>query len=238
MDKEIFQLDTLQKSLLGIRNLDFQFSRMCDYTLMRGCKSAYLRIDVDYDISKTVEIFQILKKLDIQATFFFRVFSPDYNACSIASIELYRQLIDSGHEIGLHHDSMVAANILDLPPIDAFLMQKEILEKATGCRVLGTASHGSRFPENNQDLFLSQNLIDLDLEYQAYETNAGGLFAESRYVSDSEWTQWKSYDHGVLIENDLRSPELHAEETDLLYILIHPDTFYQRHSFESFNHAS
>jgi peptidoglycan/xylan/chitin deacetylase (PgdA/CDA1 family) len=188
------------------------------------------------NLSETV--LEVLKKLDISATFFFRVFSPNYNPSSIACLELYKLLKNQGHEIGLHHDAMVAADILRISPLEAFLMQKSILEISAGVKILGSASHGSRYPRNNQDLFSMLTLPELDLRYQAYDQEPGGLFGESRYVSDSEWTQWKSYSRGKLLTNDLRGPELHATESDLLYVLIHPDTYYERHSFESFIGAS
>jgi peptidoglycan/xylan/chitin deacetylase (PgdA/CDA1 family) len=211
---------------------------MNDFCFDESKKQCYLRVDVDLDPSRVYPILDVLEKLDIKATFFFRVFSPNYSPCSIACLELYKTLTSSGHEIGLHQESMVAADILGLDPLDAFKIQKVLLETMSGQEIRGAASHGSFYPLNNQDFFALYSCEELGLQYQAYELMEKKLFLESRYVSDSEWTNWKAYQRGKLLLDDRRRPEIHARETSLLYVLIHPETFSNRHSFESFHSAS
>lgn len=238
MGIEKFTFTSLESSLKQIQTLGFKFFTMKDYQLRPKEKVCYLRVDVDFDPGRVIEILNIVNRLNIPTTFFFRVFSPNYNPTSIACLELYRLIDNAGHEVGLHHDAIVASDILKISPIQAFWMQKKILELAIGKKILGSASHGSRYPMNNQDLFSHFSLEQLDLHYQAYDMEPGGLFFESRYVSDSEWTRWKAYDCGRLLDNDPRAPELHALDSNLLYVLVHPDTYYKVHSFESFTGAS
>ena len=56
------------------------------------------------------------------------------------------------------------------------------------------------------------------------------LFDKSLYVSDSEWTRWKCCAKGKLQKNDYRAPSEHAMENhELIYLLIHSDTYFDRH---------
>ena len=73
-----------------------------------------------------------------------------------------------------------------------------------------------------------------NLLYEGYDKEPEyNLFQEAFYISDSEWTQWKCYNKGALVENDRRSPSEHLEdEHQLIHLLIHPDTYYKRHIYE------
>jgi hypothetical protein len=59
------------------------------------------------------------------------------------------------------------------------------------------------------------------------------LFQESFYISDSEWTQWKCYNKGKLVNGDDRSLSEHViDHHNLIYFLIHSDTYFDRHFYE------
>ena len=87
---------------------------------------------------------------------------------------------------------------------------------------------------NNLDFWSDKKPSEFNLLYEAYDKSTDfGLFERSFYVSDSEWTRWKCYDHGVLREGDRRTPKEHLlEKHPLVYLLIHPDTYYDKHIYE------
>ena len=59
---------------------------------------------------------------------------------------------------------------------------------------------------------------EFGLSYEAYQD---GLMEASRYISDSEWVRWKSYEKGVRLDSDDRSPSQHAREDQpaLIYLI-------------------
>jgi hypothetical protein len=87
---------------------------------------------------------------------------------------------------------------------------------------------------NNLDFWKGRAPAEFGLKYEAYDDTAEfGLFATSFYVSDSEWTRWKCYDRGKLIAGDNRTFAEHLHDGhELVYLLIHPETYYDRHPYE------
>jgi hypothetical protein len=87
---------------------------------------------------------------------------------------------------------------------------------------------------NNLDFWKDKRAIDFGLLYEAYEKSLDfNLFNEAFYISDSEWTRWKCYDRGQLCQDDRRTLAEHiASKHPLIYTLIHPDTYFDRHYYE------
>lgn len=101
-------------------------------------------------------------------------------------------------------------------------------------KIKGVASHGGATGLNNLDFWKDRNARDFGLLYEAYDKTADfNLFGESFYISDSEWTRWKCYNRGKLVEGDRRSLMEHAlDGHDLIYLLTHPETYFERHFYE------
>ena len=72
-----------------------------------------------------------------------------------------------------------------------------------------------------------------------------GLNAFAKSVNASDYTKavvshviqskvnGEEVDHGKLLENDSRSPAEHIKDNHkLIYLLIHPDTYYNNHFYE------
>ena len=60
------------------------------------------RIDVDVKIDRLKKIYEIFRELGVKATIFVRLHAPNYNLLSIGNINIIRDLISIGCEIGLH----------------------------------------------------------------------------------------------------------------------------------------
>ena len=189
------------------------------------------RIDVDIKIERLRTIYKIFKELNIRASIYLRIHASDYNLLSIGNIKIIQDLISIGCEIGLHTELEDVNNYCNID--SKALLQKEIelFEILFNIRLYGTASHGDRTPFNNLDFWQKHSAKDFGLLYEAYDKK---LWNYCRYVSDSEWTQWKAYENGVLLEDDRRTPIEHIKEDrpKVLHFLTHPESWYERYIYE------
>ncbi len=194
-----------------------------------------MRVDIDLFPEKLMPIISILAEFNIKATFFVRLHSTSYNPISFANLNLISHLKEMGHEIGLHHESVDFATMVGGDSTSALRYELRIFEAIFGIAPAGVSGHGGLTGLNNQDFFKETPVEQFDIVYEGYDTRERGIFSNSRYVSDSLWTKWKAYDRGILMEGDHRALEEHIlENPPLLYVLIHPDTFYFKYPYENF----
>ena len=176
----------------------------------------------------------IYNSLGINATFFIRLHAKEYNPFDFENaFAIYCMIrMSSGHEIGYHSEIIDQAAIWDESAHTALRRDLAVMEAMLGTPMRGVASHGGLTGLNNLDFWTDHKASEFGLSYEAYQD---GLMEASRYISDSEWVRWKSYDMGQRFDGDHRSPSQHAkeEQTPLIYLLIHPDTYYDRHIYEN-----
>lgn len=192
------------------------------------------RVDVDFSMKKAGILGSLFRELDITATFFVRLHAPEYNPFSFENYRVLRELTDSGFEIGLHSETIDAANIWGEDPVDCFERDLQALRTISGAEIVGSACHGGRTGFNNLDFWRDRVPADFGLTYEAYsDVEPFNLFQSSTYVSDSPWTYWKTYVHGALDADSRRSPsQVGSEKPPLLYLLVHPDTYFERHVYD------
>ncbi len=111
----------------------------------------------------------------------------------------------------------------------------EVINRMFNMKIRGVASHGGMTGLNNLDFWKEKKASDFGLLYEAYDHQPEfNLFQEAFYVSDSEWTRWKCYNKGKLVEGDRRTFAEHAKDGhSLINILIHPDTYFDDHFYEN-----
>ena len=138
-------------------------------------------------------------------------------------------LIESGHEIGYHSEIIDQSVIWNEDIKENLLRDIEVINRIFNIDIKGIASHGGMTGLNNLDFWKNNTASDFGLLYEAYD-----WFDKAFYISDSEWTQWKAYNNGKLLEGDRRTFKEHIEQEnhELIYLLIHPDTYYDRHFYE------
>lgn len=192
------------------------------------------RVDVDFSLVKLDRLLDVFARLKVRASFFVRLHAPEYNPYSPEGLRLIRRIVADGHELGYHSEIVDCGAIWGEDPAVCLRRAVAVLETLSGVKVCGIASHGGRTGLNNLDFWKDHRAADFGLLYEAYDEEPGfGLFRRSFYISDSEWVRWKCYDRGVLRAGDHRSPSQHARDGhDLIYLLIHPDTYYDRHAYE------
>jgi hypothetical protein len=193
------------------------------------------RIDIDFSVKKAKRLVDMFNTLGIKGSFFVRLHAPEYNPFSFENYAILRELVASGHELGYHSEVCDQSAIWGEDAELCLRRDLAVMQAMFGSEVRGAASHRGMTPWNNLDFWKTRKPRDFGLVYEAYDTEASfGLFENSFYVSDSEWTNWKCYNHGVLVAGDRRSLGEHAAARHpLLYALIHSDTYFDRHPYEA-----
>jgi len=199
-----------------------------------GEKLLVNRVDIDVSPGKTRRLAQIYSDLGIRASFFVRLHANEYNPFSFENYRCLRALVDLGHEVGLHSEVIDQAAIWKQDAEGCLRRDLKVLASMLDIEVKGVASHGGSTGLNNLDFWKNRNAADFGLSYEAYDESPNfGLFNNSFYLSDSSWTFWKCYDKGVARPDDRRKPDEHFRQGhELIYFLIHPETYYDEHFYE------
>ncbi|WP_159656071.1 hypothetical protein [Vibrio atypicus] len=226
-----FSFLDFEQQITGLINEGYSFIRVSDYFIEGATvKTVINRIDVDFSIDKAWEIARILKKHNIKASWYFRFSCPKYNLFEYSTINLINYLKKLKHEIGLHTELVDLEKFCFIDADEMLIKQKHIFENFFNINILGTASHGDITGNNNLDFWKTRKPSEFGLLYEAYDES---LWNHCRYVSDSEWIRWKSYNNGIIMAGDERSPIQHAKDNpDLIYLLTHPDTYYNKNIHE------
>jgi hypothetical protein len=192
-------------------------------------KTVINRIDIDLSIKKAEQLGKIYNNLGIKASFFIRLHAPEYNPFSFENYRIIKSLLESGHEIGYHSEIIDQSTIWNEDAVSNLQRDIQIINSMFGIKIKGIASHGGMTGLNNLDFWKTHKASDFGLLYEAYD-----WFDDTFYISDSEWTQWKAYDHGKLLQDDRRTFAEHIiqKEHDLIYLLIHSDTYFNIHFYE------
>jgi hypothetical protein len=196
-------------------------------------KCIVLRVDVDEALDRLPKLLEMFEGLHVKASIFVRLHGP-YNIFSFENYRIIRNAISLGHEIGYHSEVVDQAAIWGESQADCLRRDIRVLTEIFDYKIVGVASHGGRTGLNNLDFWRDHSPSEFGLLYEAYDRSESfGLFHKSLYISDSEWTQWKSYWNGIRNEDDRRSLKEHLlENPKLVYLLIHPETFYAEHPYE------
>ena len=233
-----FTYDYLKKQYLAAISSGYKIVTCKEYIELKKStlpeKILVNRIDIDFSCTKAEKLTQLLNDLGIKATFFIRLHAEEYNPFSFENYRCLKFIRDSGHEIGYHSEIVDQANIWNEDAADCLVRDIAVLENMLNIKIDGVASHGGRTGLNNLDFWADKTPDDFNLLYEGYDkTEEFGLFDNSFYISDSNWTFWKSYNNGKVCIDDHRSPEEHFEDNHpVIYLLVHPDTYYIHHPYE------
>ena len=231
-----FTFDNIKKEYQAVIDAGYDIITCEQYCLNKSKlnkKTLVNRIDIDFSIKKSDILKDILNELGIKATFFLRLHAPEYNPFSFENYRILKSIRDSGHEIGYHSEIIDQSNIWNESASECLKKDINILEKMLEIKIHGVASHGGNTIYNNLDFWKTHKPSNFELLYEAYDNEEFNLFNNSFYISDSEWIRWKCYDNGKLIIDDNRSLSQHIKDQhNLIYLLIHPDTYFWHHIYE------
>lgn len=172
-------------------------------TLYENSAVLLLRHDVDFSLVDALSMARVEGKLGVCATYFIRLRASGYNPLSYDGYAALREMIEIGHEIGLHTEANLADHFGE--NAHAFLRQeKAILESILDQPVAGVALH---LPKRGKHLFRELNPTAFGFEYEAY---ASELVSDFHFTSDSN-RRWKNGNPVELLG-----------KVSKLYLLIHP----------------
>ncbi len=237
MIKPEFTFTSLEKHYLAALAAGYKVITCAEYAAKKPDTEQLTivnRVDIDLSVKKADKLRKIFDQLGIKATFFVRLHAPEYNPFSFENYRILKSIRDSGHEIGYHSEIFDQAAIWNEDAADCLRRDIEILNRMLNIDIKGIASHGGSTGLNNLDFWKDKHAHEFNVVYEAYDnSDRFGLFKNSFYISDSEWTQWKCYDKGTLCKDDRRTPTDHFGDLhSLCYMLIHPDTYFDRHFYE------
>jgi hypothetical protein len=233
-----FTFNRLRDQLQAALDNNYTFLRCIDYLKYKrevSTKKVLInRIDVDVSLKKAKRLVDLFNDLGIKGTFFIRLHANEYNPFSFEHYKILKYIRDSDHEIGYHSEIIDQSVIWNELAEECLKKDIAVLNRMLDINVKGVASHGGMTGLNNLDFWKDRKPADFGLLYEAYDSEPQfNLFYESFYISDSNWTTWKCYNKGNLIQNDNRSLGEHVRDGHtILYSLIHPETFYESHFYE------
>ncbi|MBI4375237.1 MAG: hypothetical protein HY549_02185 [Elusimicrobia bacterium] len=233
-----FTFEAIEREYRTALDLGYEFCTCAEYvTRKRAGKTTKLvvnRVDMDMSVKKADRLGAIFDRLKIRASFYLRLHAPEYNPFSFENYRIIKTLISSGHELGYHSEIVDESAIWSEAAENCLRRDIDVMNRAFGIRIQGVASHGGMTGLNNLDFWNDRKPADFGLLYEAYDKQPEfNLFQEAFYISDSEWTRWKCYDRGQLVAGNQKSFGEHAAEgRPLIYLLIHSDTYFDRHFYE------
>ncbi len=233
-----FTYQNLEAEYLKLIAAGYQFITCREYALhkkkFQTQKIVVNRVDIDFSILKARELGKIFNRLNIKGSFFIRLHAKEYNPFDFENYKVIKELIKCGHEIGYHSEIMDQQEIWSESAEVCLKRDVLVLNSIFDIKIDGCASHGAMTGINNLDFWKNRSACEFELLYEAYDKSENfGLFDDSFYISDSEWTRWKCYDNGKAILNDHRSPSEHiVDNHKRIYLLIHSDTYFKSHFYE------
>jgi hypothetical protein len=93
--------ETLRKALL----LDYQFVLIKDAVDAVPQQSILLRHDIEYSVECAYEMAQVEQRLGVKSSYFVLVHSVFYNPFSPNNTRMLLEMVEMGHEIGLHYET-------------------------------------------------------------------------------------------------------------------------------------
>lgn len=159
--------------------------KICSYSSWCKCgnKVVILRHDIDYAIDKALQLARLEKNLGgVSSTFFVLLTSDFYNVFSKVSCDGLRDIINCGHDIGLHFDEVRYPELQG----DLIAIRDKIIEE---CNIL---SEIIRRPVTVVSMHRpSKTLLEADLKIPGLINSYGKtFFNDFKYLSDSR-RRWR-----------------------------------------------
>ncbi len=217
MNQRGFTFKRYEESLKLAKEKGYSFSPLGDFDENRESESLILlRHDLDHPVlHKALSFAGIENRLGIKATYFVRVHSDEYNPFGFKIYSALRQILDMGHEIGLHYEHLDFCDVTREDPDTIITKGKKLLELIFDTKIKGIAGHRSFTDIQNWDFWEDHNFRDFGFEYDAYEDR----FMSSMLYIDDSLRQWK--------EGKCMCQYI-ADGVPRLYFLTHPFYWYHK----------
>lgn len=104
-----FATTEYQQILDKIHSTNHEFAKFS--TPPKTDKYVILRHDVDFSLFEALRIAKLENELGVNSTFFTLLTSPYYNPLADGSVDILKEIVSLGHEIGLHYDASRFENL-------------------------------------------------------------------------------------------------------------------------------
>ena len=159
-----------------LREFGYSFTDYHNYTGSSRC--VILRHDIDNSIEKAAILAELEHELGVKSTYFVLLTSDFYNPSSKKSLEGLRQILQLGHEIGLHFDEMAYSKSVDV--VNAIKREAQILSDVIQTPILTVSMHRP----SSATLEANYNLSPMINSY------GKTFFNDFKYLSDSR-RRWR-----------------------------------------------
>lgn len=195
--------DTLKKFL----DSGYEINNSC---VKKGLeKDLHLVHDIDFDPNLAIKIGKIEQDVKAKSTFFFRLKASNYNLFSIKNVKIINNLVEMGHNIGLHYEQS-SANIKSLEEDINFNLN--VITRLLETKILFFNAHEpSRTGIKISDILPNNN--------RCYNSV---FFKDYKYLSDSGG-RWRE---------DCFSKHINLHKK--LLVLTHPIWWYEQHPGENY----
>jgi hypothetical protein len=176
------------------------------YKLLEHEKFIALRHDVDVSVTQALELATLESQHNVSSTYFILLHSPYYNALSNDSIDKIKQMLQLGHEIGLHYDSTFIES--DDKILDMVTKEARILGNLIKHDITSIAPH-------------NVSITDMKINYEHLnfiDPTDPKILNSVKYISDSV-QNWRNNCMCHHIDNESK-----------LIILTHPIWWSQEHT--------
>lgn len=202
-----------------------------EYIKLRPKKALVLRHDVDSLPHRALEMAKIENEAGVHSTYFFRVFSNEYNIFDYNTMNIILEIKNMGHEIGYHAEPVDVSKAVGISEEQAYNIGKKALELLIDDKIKGVASHREATGYNNLVDYLSKKTNEeLSIEYEAYDSQGLNLFSNSAYLTDGYEWYWRTFKDGVLTNDSNCVCKKLMEGTEpIIYLLTHPNSWFTKH---------
>lgn len=193
-----FTYDSYIELIDLLKNKGYEFTNYIDYENVE--KPVIFRHDIDNSLEKALELAKIEYNNQINSTYFVLLSTDFYNIFSKSSFEILSQIINLGHDIGLHFDEK-RYDISNLEDLEYYVdYESEILGKALDIDIKAVSMHRP-----------SKWILEKDMKFKNTINSYSKTFLEEfKYLSDSRM-HWREDVLGII----------EASEYDKLHILTH-----------------
>lgn len=129
-----FTFDNYRRLIILAKSKGFQFILHKDEYVPER-KDIIWRHDVEFEPDYALRMAQIEHEEDVKATYFFQLHSPYYNVLDPHYREVFHQINDMEHCVGLHFDSAYWGIVSEDQLNGFIILDKEYLEKNMGVEI-------------------------------------------------------------------------------------------------------
>ncbi len=173
-----FSYDGYGKLIDSLRKHHYDFASYHDWKNITH--PVIMRHDIDNSIECALHLAEFENAMGANSTFFVLLTSDFYNVFSLNNMKMLKQIMNLGHEIGLHFDEVryPDAGIEDISRL--ILQEAEVLSKVIESKVSTVSMHRP-----------SKNVLSANIEIPGMVNSYGKVYFEDfKYLSDSR-RRWR-----------------------------------------------